>query len=63
VQSSDATAVNIAVEKLDSMTQQNAALAEQSAAAAQSLRQHAEQLATAVSVFKMNDTASNAIPH
>jgi len=53
VQSADAGAVNEAVEQLDSMTQQNAALAEQSAAAAQSLRQHAEKLASAVSVFKM----------
>ncbi len=35
------------------MTQQNAALAEQSAAAAQSLSQHADKLAAAISVFKM----------
>jgi len=53
VQSTDAGAVNAAVAKLDSMTQQNAALAEQSAAAAQSLSQHAENLSAAVSVFKM----------
>jgi len=54
VQSTDAGAVNQSVAKLDSMTQQNAALAEQSAAAAQSLSQHAEKLAAAVAVFKMN---------
>jgi methyl-accepting chemotaxis protein len=53
VQNSDAGAVNNAVEKLDSMTKQNAALAEQSAAAAQTLRQQAEHLAVAVSVFKL----------
>jgi methyl-accepting chemotaxis protein len=57
VQSTDAVAVNRAVEQLDTMTQQNAALAEQSAAAAQSLRQHAENLASAVGVFKMKDAA------
>ena len=57
VQSSDAVAVNSAVEKLDAMTQQTAALAEQSAAAAQTLRQHAEHLAAAVSVFKMEGEA------
>jgi methyl-accepting chemotaxis protein len=53
VQSTDAGAVNDAVAQLDSMTQQNAALAEQSAAAAQSLSQHADKLAAAISVFKM----------
>ncbi len=53
VQSSDAGAVNIAVEQLDTMTQKNAALAEQSAAAAQSLSQQMEKLASAVSVFKI----------
>jgi methyl-accepting chemotaxis protein len=60
VQSTDAVAVNSAVEKLDAMTQQNAALAEQSAAAAQTLRQHAEHLAEAVSVFKMDPAAAAA---
>jgi methyl-accepting chemotaxis protein len=54
VQSTDAGAVNQSVAKLDSMTQQNAALAEQSAAAAQSLSQHAEKLSAAVAVFKMD---------
>jgi methyl-accepting chemotaxis protein len=60
VQSSDAGAVNQSVAKLDSMTQQNAALAEQSAAAAQSLSQHAEQLSAAVAVFKMDNTRAHA---
>jgi methyl-accepting chemotaxis protein len=54
VQSNDAGAVNQSVAKLDSMTQQNAALAEQSAAAAQSLSQHAEKLSAAVAVFKLD---------
>ncbi|MEY4748642.1 MAG: hypothetical protein RIQ60_856 [Pseudomonadota bacterium] len=45
--------VNAAVNDLDRMTQQNAALVEQSAAAADSLRQQASVLAEAVSVFKL----------
>jgi methyl-accepting chemotaxis protein len=46
--------VNTSVVDLDQMTQQNAALVEQSAAAAQSLRDQAEQLATLVSTFKLS---------
>ncbi|GAA4427053.1 methyl-accepting chemotaxis protein [Acidovorax lacteus] len=45
--------VNTAVNQLDQMTQQNAALVEQSAAAAQSLREQATRLATAVQVFRL----------
>jgi len=45
--------VNQAVVNLDQMTQQNAALVEQSTAAAQSLREQAGQLAQAVAVFKV----------
>ncbi|WP_310564004.1 methyl-accepting chemotaxis protein [Hydrogenophaga sp.] len=44
--------VNTAVTQLDQMTQQNAALVEQSSAAAESMRSQAEQLAQAVQVFK-----------
>ena len=44
--------VNTAVNHLDQMTQQNAALVEQSSAAAESMRSQAEQLAQAVRVFK-----------
>lgn len=44
--------VNIAVAQLEQMTQQNAALVEQSAAAAESLRGQADRLAEAVSVFR-----------
>jgi methyl-accepting chemotaxis protein len=46
--------VNQAVGNLDQMTQQNAALVEQSAAAAQSLREQADQLAEVVAVFKVS---------
>jgi methyl-accepting chemotaxis protein len=50
--------VNQAVTQLDQMTQQNAALVEQSAAAAQSLREQAEKLAQAVSVFKLSPSGA-----
>ena len=46
--------VNTAVNHLDQMTQQNAALVEESAAAAQSLREQAMRLAGAVQVFKLS---------
>ena len=46
--------VNIAVNQLDQMTQQNAALVEESAAAAHSLREQATRLADAVQVFKLS---------
>ncbi|MDB6002292.1 MAG: methyl-accepting chemotaxis protein, partial [Rhizobacter sp.] len=56
-QSSGIGEVNQAVSNLDQMTQQNSALVEESAAAAQSLREQAEQLAQAVAVFKVSDSA------
>jgi methyl-accepting chemotaxis protein len=45
--------VNGAVGSLDRMTQQNAALVEQSAAAAASLKAQAAQLAASVAVFRL----------
>jgi methyl-accepting chemotaxis protein len=45
--------VGDAVAQLDQVTQQNAALVEESAAAAESLKQQAVQLARSVSVFKL----------
>ncbi|WP_284618376.1 methyl-accepting chemotaxis protein [Aquabacterium humicola] len=45
--------VNGTVNHLDQATQQNAALVEQSAAAAESLKQQADQLAAAVSAFRV----------
>jgi methyl-accepting chemotaxis protein len=48
--------VNAAVNNLDQMTQSNAALVEESAAAAQSLREQAARLSEVVSVFKVKDT-------
>jgi len=52
--------VNQAVATLDQMTQQNAALVEQSAAAAHSLRDQAGRLVQAVGVFKLGDHAGTA---
>lgn len=45
--------VGAAVMQIDQMTQQNAALVEQSAAAAESLKHQADNLAQAVSVFRL----------
>jgi len=45
--------VSEAVSQMDQVTQQNAALVEESAAAASSLRQQADQLVKAVSVFRL----------
>ncbi|MEO8119976.1 MAG: methyl-accepting chemotaxis protein, partial [Rhodoferax sp.] len=56
-QSSGIAHVNQAIGNLDQMTQQNAALVEESAAAAESLRDQASQMAQAVAVFKISDTA------
>jgi methyl-accepting chemotaxis protein len=50
--------VNQAVGHMDQMTQQNAALVEQSAAAAGSLKDQAARLAQAISVFKLNRAAA-----
>jgi methyl-accepting chemotaxis protein len=46
--------VNQAVGLLDQMTQQNAALVEESAAAAESLKQQAQRMAEAVAAFKLS---------
>ena len=51
--------VNGAVGNLDQMTQQNAALVEESAAAAESLRDQANQLAQAVAVFKISGAVAS----
>jgi methyl-accepting chemotaxis protein len=52
-QSSGIGQVNTAVVELDQMTQQNAALVEQSAAAARSLKDQSDQLAQVVQVFRL----------
>ena len=52
-QSAGVTQVGEAVSAMDQATQQNAALVEESAAAAESLRQQAQELVRAVAVFKL----------
>jgi methyl-accepting chemotaxis protein len=53
--------VNTAVNQLDQMTQQNAALVEQSAAAASSMKDQAHRLAEVVASFKLNGNAIAAV--
>jgi methyl-accepting chemotaxis protein len=57
-QSDGIALVNDAIAQLDQATQQNAALVEESAAAAQSLREQAYRLAQAASTFKVADSAA-----
>jgi methyl-accepting chemotaxis protein-1 (serine sensor receptor) len=52
-QSSGIEEVNRAIAQMDEMTQQNAALVEQAAAAAQSMQDQAAALAKAVAIFKL----------
>ena len=46
--------INRAIGQMDAVTQQNAALVEESAAAAESMQHQAHNLAQVVSVFKLN---------
>ena len=55
-QSAGIEQVNRAIVEMDSVTQQNAALVEQAAAAARSLQEQASELANVVSVFKLGDS-------
>ncbi|NEJ74374.1 HAMP domain-containing protein [Rhizobium phaseoli] len=50
--------VNVAVNRMDQTTQQNAAMVEQSTAASSSLAQEAQKLRELVSQFKLDDVAS-----
>jgi methyl-accepting chemotaxis protein len=59
VQSSGVDAVGRAVSQMDQTTQQNAALVEESAAAAESLRQQAHELVRAVAAFRLADAPAN----
>jgi methyl-accepting chemotaxis protein len=58
-QSDGIAQVNAAITQLDQMTQQNAALVEESAAAASSMKDQAQRLASVVATFKLD---SNVIP-
>jgi methyl-accepting chemotaxis protein len=59
-QSSGIGQVNEAVTQMDQVTQQNAALVEESAAAASSLKDQAESLLQVVGVFRVGEAASKA---
>ncbi len=52
-QTSGIEQVNVAITQIDSVTQQNAALVEEAAAAAQSMQEQSRHLLEAVSVFKV----------
>jgi methyl-accepting chemotaxis protein len=52
--------INVAVTQLDHMTQQNAALVEQTSAAAESLKEQARQLTAAVAVFRLDGHGAGA---
>ncbi|MCG2585920.1 methyl-accepting chemotaxis protein [Massilia sp. TS11] len=54
-QSAGIEQVNLSIIEMDSMTQQNAALVEEAAAAAQSLQDQANELARVVSIFKLQE--------
>jgi methyl-accepting chemotaxis protein len=58
--------VNHSIERMDEVTQQNAAMVEEAASAAQSMHNEADRLAQAIRVFKLGDgedasSASNLI--
>ena len=56
-QSLGVSQVGEAISQMDQMTQQNAALVEQMAAAASSLKSQAHDLVEAVAVFKLHTSA------
>ncbi|GAA0560580.1 methyl-accepting chemotaxis protein [Halomonas salifodinae] len=54
--------VNVAVTELDGMTQQNAALVEESTTAAEQLKEQADRLAEAVGAFTLSQSAASERP-
>jgi methyl-accepting chemotaxis protein len=61
-QSAGIEQVNMSIIEMDSMTQQNAALVEEAAAAAQSLQDQAGELGRVVSIFKLVEGEEQAAP-
>lgn len=59
-QSAGIEQVNLAIAQMDEVTQQNAALVEEAAAAAESMQEQAAVLKSAVSVFKLEGNARQA---
>ncbi len=62
-QSTGIDQINEAVHQMDQVTQSNAALVEEAAAAAQSLEQQAKNLLQAISVFRLGASDSKALGH
>jgi len=54
--------VNVAVTQLDQMTQQNAALVEESAAAAESLKDQASRLTEVIKIFRIDSAQAYSAP-
>ncbi|NQV80760.1 MAG: hypothetical protein HQ495_09410 [Alphaproteobacteria bacterium] len=61
-QASGLTEVNAAITQMDEMTQQNAAMVEESTAAARALASEASQLLQLVSFFKTGSENANSMP-
>jgi len=57
-QSTGIDEINTAITQMDQVTQQNASLVNQSAAAAQAMQEQADQLARAIRVFKTHDAVA-----
>jgi methyl-accepting chemotaxis protein len=62
-QSAGIDQVNVAVASMDEVTQQNAALVEEAAAAAESLTEQADELMNAVSVFTIEGGKQHDRPY
>ncbi len=60
-QSNGIERINYTIAQMDDVTQQNAALVEEAAAAAESMQNQASKLARVVSIFKLDDNAKPAI--
>ena len=52
--------VTLAITQMDEVTQQNAALVEEAAAASRSLEEQGSQLANAVALFRLDESAAHA---
>ncbi len=60
-QSAGIEQVNLAITQMDEVTQQNAALVEEAAAAAESLEEQAQNLSVSVGTFKVDDKGGTAV--
>ncbi|MDZ4202006.1 MAG: methyl-accepting chemotaxis protein [Gallionella sp.] len=60
-QSAGIEQVNLAITQMDEVTQQNAALVEEAAAAAESLEEQAQHLSTSVATFKVDGSSGSSL--